>query len=224
MKGLGRNLKYWFCYSLKIFLMITVMMVGIVTVTSFMDAEEFSIVTILGRSAGYIAFSTFILIMVNAFNNISVVYPMTVSLGSTRMPSLLGMNIGQHLVSLIGFVSAIICAIVASPNSWSLVISFWPVILAALFAFHAFGGLIAVLSAKFGKTLGMIIYVLTIIGACVLGGFFISRFIVRDSVSVGFSFDMSAGIMGLGLLVALVLDILFFLLLYMVVRNKNLEI
>jgi len=106
----------------------------------------------------------------------------------------------------------------------SLLITFWPLVLAVLFTCHAFGGLIAVLSAKFGKTLGMILYVLTIIGACVLGGFFISRFIVRDSVSVGFSFDISAGIMGLGLLVALVLDILFFLLLYMVVRNKNLEI
>ena len=225
MKGLGRNINYWFCYSFKSFLMVTAMMVGIVTVTAFMDADPLSVTAILGRSAAYIAFSTFILIMVNAFNNVSVVYPMTVSLGSTRMPSLLGMTIGQHLVSLIGFAAAVIFTIIANPDMSDLLVTFWPLVLALLFTCHAFGGLIAVLSAKFGKILGMILYFAAIIGVTVLGVYFLSSFIIGGgSVTTDIALDINAGLMVVILFAPLVLDVLFFLLLYAVVRNKNLEI
>ncbi len=224
MKGLGRNINYWFNYSLKAFLMVTAMMVGIVTVTAFMDADPLSISSILGRSAGYIAFSTFILIMVNAFNNIAVVYPMTISLGSTRMPSLLGMTIGQHLVSLIGFAVAIIFFIIARPDMSSMFITFWPLVLALLFASHAFGGFVAVLSAKFGKILGMILYLVSIVGITILGVYFLSGFILDGSASADFALNINPGLMIVILFAPLVLDALFFLLLYAIVRNKNLEI
>ncbi len=224
MKGLGRNIKYWFMYSVKSFLLVSVMMVAIVTVTSFMDADKLDLSGTLVRTAGYIAFSTFILVMVNAFNNISVCYPMTVSLGSTRMPSLLGMTIAQHLVTLIGFVIAGTLIVAAAPGTVKDFLSCWPILLALILIIHALGGLISALSAKFGKLIGMILYLAALIAVIVTGVYFLTEFILTKSSSITVLFDINSGFYALIILASLVLDALFFLLLYATVRNKNIEI
>ena len=224
MRGLGRNIKYWFTYSVKSFLMVTAMMVGIVAVTSFMDGDKLDLAGALVRTAGYVAFSTFILVMVNAFNNLSVCYPMTVSLGSTRMPSLLGMTVAQHFVTLIGFGIAIVFILVAAPESAGMILGSWPLLLTLVFVIHAFGGLISVLSAKFGKLLGMILYIAAIIAVTVCGVYFITGFILEGTMSFSLPFSLSIGTYLLAMLASFILDALLFLLLFAILRNKNIEI
>ena len=218
MKGLGRNLKYWFTYFVKTFCLVAAMMIGITIVTTTMDGE-FSIAKILNHSAGYVAFTAVLLVMVYAFTNVTVNYPLSVSFGSTRLPSLLGMEIAQHIITFIGLVIGIAFY---SVNNFEVVkeyLGLWPLILAAVFVMHALGALISILSAKFGKTLGMILYIAFVVTCTVA----FTMFMFNSSSNAGALATIASIPWALIALAGLVLDVLFFLALYAVLRNRNID-
>ena len=218
MKGLGRNLKYWFIYFIKTFCLVSAMMVGITVVTTSMDGD-FSIVRILNQAAGYVAFVSVLLVMVYAFNNVIVNFPLTVSFGSTRLPSLLGMEIAQHIITLIGLIIAIGFYSISNIELVKNYITLWPLILAAVFVMHALGSLISIFSLRFGRTLGMILYIAFILACTVT----FTLIMINTNSPAEVLAAMLSVPWALIALAGLVLDAIFFLALYGVLKKKNID-
>ena len=218
MKGLARNIKYWLYYSGKTFCIVAAMIIGICVMTTLFDGE-FNLLMLAHNLAYYLVLMTAILTMVYAYTNITIVMPMTVSLGSTRLPSIIGMEVAQHIFTLVGAGIAVIITVVSDPVISGVLAAFWPLAIALLFIIHAFGNLISFFSLEFGKTLGMILYIASVLIVSIgVAIFFMS---VRYS-----KFDMTAFTTGTQLLIALaalVLDVIFAMLVYLGIRKKNLN-
>jgi len=218
MKGLGRNLKYWFTYLGKTFLIVYAMIAGIVAATTFFDGAP-TIIDFFENMAAYSVMVSIILVMVYAFTNMAAIFPMTVSLGTRRKTSILAMTLVEHAVILISIVLALIFLTLASKDYIVLAIKYWPLVVGTFFFLMTMGNFVAVLSAKFGRVLGMILYIASVI-ACSIGA---TMLFLRTEEVLGFFGGFNMGLMLAFMALAFVLDVLMTVLLNASVRKIELK-
>lgn len=216
MKGLGRNIKYWSIYCAKTIGLVWLMMAGIVAVTSFFDGD-FQLMTFCSNLALYLAMSCVLLTFVYAFTNITTIFPITISNGTRRVSSLAGMIIVQHIFILLGMTISGVLLGVCRPGFFEVILSIWPLALGLFFAMMGLSCLIAVLCTKLGRVIGIILYIIVVIGSVVLISFgFISNSF--DALALISMFGM------IGILVGgLVFDVVMSVLLYLVNRNTEIK-
>ena len=158
MTGLERNFKYWFYYIGKSMGLIYLMIIGIVAITSYLDAENF-LERFSTNIAVYLTMASAMSVIVFGFTNITVVFPVTVSMSSRRSSSLIAMSVAQQILCLLSFVVSFFCALYQWPilrDGLSVVI---PAGLGAVGVLFFLGNIVAFLSERFGRTLGMILYI-----------------------------------------------------------------
>jgi len=159
MTGLERNLKYWFSYVGKSIGQIYLMIVGIVAVMSFLDGSDF-LMTFSKNLVMYLVMASAMSIMVFGFSNITIIFPTTVSFSSKRSTSLIGMTVAQHVMCILSFAVAFVFGLYIEPNFRPMAGPAIPVVLGGICFLFFIGNIMAVLSDRFGRTLGMVLYML----------------------------------------------------------------
>ncbi|MBO4678272.1 MAG: hypothetical protein J5626_01235 [Lachnospiraceae bacterium] len=171
MTGLERNLKYWFLYVGKSLGLIYLMIIGIVAVTSLLDGDNF-MDRFSSNIAIYLTMASAMSVIVFGFTNITVMFPVTVSMSSRRSSSLIGMNVAQQVLCLLSFVVSFLCALYQWPILGEMLSLVIPVGLGLVGVLFFLGNIVAFLSERFGRTVGMILYIVFVMAitfAVVLG-------------------------------------------------------
>ena len=216
MKGLGRNLRYWFVYCAKTIGLVWLMMVGIVAVTSFFDGD-FQLETFCTNLAIYFGMSCILINFVYAFTNVTTIFPITISNGTRRGVSLLAMILVQHIMLAIGLVFSAGALLFTDSNLMGLLIELWPMSLAGFFIMMGLSSLIALLCGKFGRVLGIIIYILAVVACVVLFtlGFIVDYFDAFKLLTMPAMISILAG--------SVVFDVIIGLLLYASTRKSEIK-
>lgn len=222
MKGIGRNLLYWGGVLEKTAFMMGAWVMGIVVFITFMSGENFA--EELGKQLpSYLLMVSIILTFVNAFNNIQIYFPITVSLGSGRKQSFIAMQVMQHLVVAEYLAAIYILFYFADTRIWNLFTGYFMGVAGTYFILLAMGNLITAATMRFGKAIGMIFYMAVLIA--VIG------VVTFGAVSAGGRMDM-INLSGVDikilrdpwiLLAGIILDLCMILLFYAIVRKKNLQ-
>jgi len=158
MTSLERNLKYWFYYVGKSMGLIYLMIFGIVLVTSLLDGDNF-MDRFSSNIAMYLTMASAMTVIVFGFTNITVMFPVTVSMSSRRSSSLIAMSIAQQVICLLSFVISFLCALYKFPFLKDYLVLVIPAGLGAVGVLFFLGNIVAFLSDRFGRTLGMILYI-----------------------------------------------------------------
>lgn len=158
MTGLERNIKYWFSYVGKSLGLIYLMIIGIVAVTSLLDGDNF-MDRFSSNIAIYLTMASAMSVIVFGFTNITVMFPVTVSMSSRRSSSLIGMNVAQQVLCLLSFVVSFLCALYKWPVLGEMLSLVIPVGIGVVGVLFFLGNIVAFLSERFGRTLGMILYI-----------------------------------------------------------------
>lgn len=221
MTGLERDIKYWLFYICKVSLTTFAMIIGIVAVMSFADGSGF-VETFFSTLPLYLILMCTLMVIVNGFTNITVVFPITVSFGSRRKTSVYGMAIANHIINLVCWIIALISLYYAYPEYRMLMPGLWPVFI-AIFCFMMFlGNLVAVFSNRFGRTAGMVVYIAFVILLTMAVVMFVGNQAILETVMTAAMINF----FGLGIVIALVcvaLDALSVWLLYRGVAKKDLS-
>ena len=171
MTGLERNIKYWFYYVGKSMGLIYLMILGIVAVTSLLDGDNF-MDRFSSNIAIYLTMASAMSVIVFGFTNITIMFPLTVSMSSRRSSSLIGMSVAQQIICLLSFVVSFLCALYKWPVLKEMLGVVIPAGLGVVGVVFFLGNIVAVLSERFGRTLGMILYivfVMLVTFGCVMG-------------------------------------------------------
>lgn len=221
MTGLERSIKYWLFYTCKVSLTTIGMIIGIVAVISFFDGSGF-VATFTKTLPLYLVLMCTLMVIVNGFTNITVIFPVTVSFGARRRTSVQGMAIANHLINLCCWLIAFASFYYAYPDYRSIIPALWPLLI-AVFCFLMFlGNMVAVFSNKFGRTAGMIFYCVFVIACTGTASYFIGS---RENLGTILN-AVFFNLFGLGIIVAVVcafLDVLSVWFLYRGVANKDLS-
>ena len=172
MTGLERNLKYWFTYIGKTMGLTYLMIIGICAVMSFFDGGNF-LDTFSKYIVTYLIMASGMSIIAFGFTNITTIFPLTVSFGSRRSTSLIGMNVAQHVMCMLSFAFALLCGLYRSPEARAYVGILIPVVIGGVCLLFFMGNIVAFLSDRFGRTIGMILYVVFIMAVSVGAAIFV---------------------------------------------------
>lgn len=171
MKGLKKNLIYWADIMER---MTLAMLTGIAVYAVMMS--------LMGGAAGdegtgingYIAylwiFAT-ISVFLNGFNGALNYFPMSISLGSTRKASYVGMQIMMHLMMLQNLLIIAVAYYGVDRETFNEIKGIALTIVGVFVAIIAFTNITCIVSVKFGKGVGMVVYVvslLLVIGVAVI--------------------------------------------------------
>ena len=171
MTGLERNLKYWFFYIAKTMGLTYLMIIGICAFMSFVDGGNFMEV-FAKNVVMYLIMASGMSIIAFGFTNITTIFPVTVSFSSRRSSSLIAMNVAQHVFCLLSFAFAFACAVYVYPDIRPYVGACIPAIIGATCLLFFMGNIVAFLSDRFGRTLGMVLYIVFVLAVsvgCVFG-------------------------------------------------------
>lgn len=158
LKGIGRNLKYW-VYTIEVtFLTLIASLLFVGLAQCMNDNSLWKVI------AEYGAVFVFLAAIAVAFNGSSLTLPFTVSMGSTRKDSFTAMQTAEHFLELqlVLFVAA---AYIISGNTETFdsmgkmfmtygMIAFWGV---------AAGNMISVVLVRFGRGVGIAIYIIIMV-------------------------------------------------------------
>lgn len=158
-----RNLKYWFLYIGKTSLQVFGMIVGIVAVCAFFDGGNFfdRFISQLPMYLGMMCMM--VVVVVYGFTNITTIFPMTVSLGARRSSSIIAMMIVNHVIFTILLAIAVASLIYSTPGLGEFVGVAWPLFIGVAALLMFLGNLVGVFSNRFGRTAGMIFYIVFVI-------------------------------------------------------------
>ena len=171
MTGFDRNLKYWFYYVGKSMFYIYAMIIGIVAVMSLLDGSNF-VDTFTENIVLYLTMASAMSVIVFGFTNITVMFPVTVSMSSRRRTSLVAMNVAQQVIGLLSFTISFICALIKWPMLKEMLSLVIPAFLGLIGVLFFLGNVVAFLSERFGRTVGMVLYIIfifVIVFVCTLG-------------------------------------------------------
>lgn len=221
MTGLERNIKYWLFYICKVTLTSFAMIIGIVAFMSFSDGSGF-VATFTKMLPLYLILMSVLMVIVNGFTNITVVFPVTVSFGARRKSSVYGMAIANHIISIVLWTVALGSFYYAYTEYRMVIAALWPMLIGIFCLMMFLGNLVAVFSNRFGRTAGMIFYIVFVILVTVLVVTFIN-----EAGALGALLTVAmVNIFGLGIIIAVVcilLDVLGVWLLYRGVAKKDLS-
>lgn len=164
MDGIKRNLLYWGYVMGQIVLMMVAMVLGISLVTGLDKIGDISRVFCETMSQHGVMYMLLFMCMLG-MQGINSSMPLTVSMGSTRRDSFIGMEVMLHLegLVLIGIIHAADIFLGKAVNS--MVFLNDAVLLAAS---AALCNLVGLMCLRFGKVVGLILYFVLLIGG-VLG-------------------------------------------------------
>lgn len=160
MDGLIRNLRYWSRTAGQVVLTIVAMVLGISIVTEWEEIGSIPLafcVTMSRYGAGYMVFIMGIL----GLTGINTYMPFTLSMGSTRRDSFIGMEVMLHLAGLVAIGIIMGSGIFAGREVNSMLFVSNTLL---LMVSVALGNLLGWSYLRFGKVVGLTLYILLIVG------------------------------------------------------------
>ena len=221
MKGIGRNIKFWSITMQKMTLYMVFMILAILTFMTFMDGGN--LMEELGRTLpNYLIMVSFMSIFMNALNSMCTYFPMTVSLGSTRKQSYLAMQIVQHLILGELVVMIYACYHFLTAESDRGFFADYPLLLLGLiFLVQGFGDLVSASCLRFGRSIGVIVYLAAIV-ILVAAGVGIALSGALDALAIGGSMEQLLTAPWI-LLLGIFVDAIMIVILYLQVRKSTLQ-
>lgn len=223
MKGIGRNLLFWGKTLEKMVLFMTLWIIGLVAFMTLMEGGSFWEV-FGGQMPSYLIMLAFLSLFVSSMNGVQIYYPLTVSFGSTRKQSFVAMQLILHLI--VAEYIAMICLFSYFFNAqvWQLVSRYFVSVAGAFFIILAMGNLISTTYMRYGRALGMLLYVILlilIISVCIIGFSVAGKDAGMDWMVQGRldALLLSPAILALGL----VLDAVIIAIFYGMIRKQNLK-
>lgn len=173
MKGIGKSLRFYCDSIFQGFIRTLVFVAVFSAVMISMEGGDYkeassNIVPL------YLIIMVVLMNFITAMNCVSVIMPMTVSFGSTRKSSFWGMVISEHLFNIAFLAVVYVCCYFIS-GDWfnSFLMPFVLSVVGYLVIMISLGNLVGVISLKYGKTKGAVIYVIFILavvfGAMIFG-------------------------------------------------------
>lgn len=222
MSGFERSLKHWFWYQAKTSAVTVLMIIGICAVTAFFDGNFME--SFFKMLPGYMAMMAAMTTIVYGFSNITVNFPLSVSFSARRKNSLIAMNIAQQVIALILFAIAALSYLYGNPDLKEAAMVVWPGALGAAFLLLFFGNIVGIFSNKFGRTFGMIAYVIfvflmVIVAMCVINiaGRDDSTIFINSVLMNVSGWCVIAGLVGFAL------DILSVWIMYLTIKKKDIS-
>lgn len=220
MKGIGRNLCFWNEILQKMMLTMVLTVIGILAVMTFLNGGDF--MEEFGKSLpSFLMMIAFLTVFMNALNGMSNYFPMTVSLGSTRKQSYIAMQIIQHMIMAELIILIYLCSHFLTAEMYRGFFVSYPMTFVGLnFLMVGVGELISAVCIRFGRTKGLIVYVVIILVAA--GG-------VGIGFANGFDFNVSGSSLKQLLsapwilLLGIAVDLVMMLVLYLQIRKDNLQ-
>lgn len=167
MKGLGRNIKFWVWMMNKALaaMLGSVLLIGVLL--SFMEGDWSLFVTFIPT---YMLMFSFLAVFINALSTNVTCFPVPVSLGSVRKQSCIGMYIGQHVVALEQVLLLCVCNLIFPEAQQAVLTKTYPLSFLGIYLLLlGLGTMISTISIRCSKGLGLIIYVLIVVGVVFLG-------------------------------------------------------
>ena len=160
MKGIGKNLWFYcetiFQYAIRTIALVVVMSIVMVFMQGGDYKEAASEIVPL-----YLMVFVVILNFTSAMSLVTVTMPLTVSLGSTRKNSFWGLIASEHLLNVGLFLLVYICYYFLFNDLFnSLWVPFALSVIGFFMIMVSMGNLVGVISLKYGKTKGAILYVI----------------------------------------------------------------
>lgn len=220
MKEFVKNMKYW-GYTLETIslgmILVALIVVAFMTVIeggdffhTFFEQVPYFLMMMMGIGS-----------FVNVINGINIYLPLTVSLGSTRKDSFIGMQLTQHLIMVQNLILFCLLISIGSKDLFRLISLFMPTVIGICLFLIAMGNVIGAFYMRFGRIVGMILYVVIMI---VMVGFFV---VMGVSYELGeLNIGMSLGDFLFGpyiLLAGILLDALVITWFYLTLRKQNLQ-
>lgn len=219
MEGFGRNFKFWGWYYCKTDALTALMIVGMVAFMAIFDengfAQAFSTLLPL-----YLGMMVVMEVIVFGFTSITVLFPFAVGFGAKRNSCIWAKTLFEHIVFVVNATIAVIAFAWANPEYRDMIIISIPVLIALMGFLMAAGNLVAMFSSRFGRTAGMIIYIIIVALFVVLTIMFMATGVVEPLINTflynSFAFGVVIAI------VCLALDGLSAYWLLASVKNKDL--
>lgn len=223
MKGMGRNLLFWGKTLEKMVLMMALWVIGIVSFMTLLEGGDF------WKEFGnqlpmYVIMLTFLSIFMISMNGTQIFFPLTVSFGSTRTQSFAAMEMILHLIVAEYLAAISVLSYFCNPEIWRFCSGYFLSVVGVLLVFCGMGNLIATTYMRFGRTVGIIIYIVLLILIIAVGS--ISFMAVEESsVMVSLTQGGSDGFLRSPfiLLAGILFDAVFIVIFYLVVRKQNLK-
>lgn len=168
------NLEFWFKTVGKQFVLVTLMILALCLYNSFM-LENGPMENMAASFIVYLIWGMIITVLSFEPANYTRIYPITISMGTTRKHSILAMNIAHHVYLFIYVMVALIILAVSHKNSEGGIWVKATLLLAAYFALMA----LAQFSTMITKKLGAIWNVLIIMAIFIVGG--IGSFLIIET-------------------------------------------
>jgi len=167
MKGLKKNLIYWGMSFERLAMAMLAGIAAYAVMMCFMGGN------IVGRGAGfeeytqsllgYLWIFAFIGIFMNGFTAALSYYPMSISLGSSRKSSYVAMQIMQHLIMLQYLLIGAIGYYIFDRATFGDLGKMLLTIIGVFLGLIALTNVTCIFSAKFGKTAGFVLYIVSLI-------------------------------------------------------------
>ena len=163
MKGIGRNLRFWGVALHKVMLSMVATIAVMLVFFTLMEGGNF--MEEYGKQVPfYLIMLAFISSFMNALNGMNTQFPLTLSFGSTRKDSFIAMQVMQHLIMaeyLIAFYAWVYFVILERKAAFGepYFMSAMGIVLLVLGLCH----LTSAVSLRFGRTIGVIVYIVSII-------------------------------------------------------------
>lgn len=218
MTGLSRNIKYWMTYIVKSSASVLAMIIGIVAVSAFFDGSDFMI-TFTEQLPMYLLMMCMMIVVVFGFTNITVIYPVTISFGSRRSTSIVGMALSTHICTVVLAGLALASALYTRPNMKQTVALLWPALIGLFCLLMFLGNMVAVLSNRFGRVAGMIFYIIFILAVTIGTIMFLDAELLDKLITMAMISPFA--IATVFCVVGILLDILGVWLLYRSVAKKD---
>ena len=222
MTGLERNIKYWIFYIGKTMGLTYLMIIGICAFMSFFDGGNFmevfskNIVTYLIMASG-------MSIIAFGFMNVTTIFPITISFSSRRSSSLIGMNVAQHVFCLLSFAFAFACFLYISPEIRPYAGAAAPAVFGGVCVLFFMGNIVALLSDRFGRALGMVLYMIFVLAVCV-GSIFLVTALTRKESTLLPALLTNVGALSVIICAAgIILDAIGIWLLAVGIKNKDIK-
>jgi len=219
MSGFGRSFKFWGWYYAKTDALTALMIVAMVVFMAFVDGGNFmeTFATLLPL---YLGMMVVMEVIVFGFTSITVLFPFAVGFGAKRDTCMYAKTIFEHIVFMVNAAFAIAAFVWSKPEYKDYLVLAIPLLFAVMGLLLSAGNLVALFSGKFGRTAGMIVYIVFVV-LCVAGSIaFISSDMIEPLLNTLLYSSFSVSVVLAT--VCILIDLLSAYLLYISVRNKDL--
>lgn len=219
MKSVGKNVTFWIWMLNKTVLSMLACVLLIGVMLSFTEGNVME--GLADFIPGYLFLITFLVIFINAMNATTIYFPVSISFGSARKQSCIGMQIAQHFVVIEMVLLLLLCNCIFPESTQERLMTQYPIGFVGVFLFLlGLGTMISAITIRCGRVLGVIVYIVVLL-AISMGG----TFMVFTAMNSSYGLDRllyfleSPMVLPIGLL----LDIGMAVVHYLTVRKMDLR-